>query len=183
MIPTKTYPLSAIMGEKITDKERIAEPTAQEVEVHANWVAMVGMGQSAVLLRQYARLIKTHAEAVAENARLKAVMDKYSEDEMLCNETIDRCAKVCEELEIEFCEEYKRSGYASYHEGMTDGAGNCVEAIRALKEGNEQPAQGMVSVPGEPTGAMMVAGASCIPIQYANMVRRCYNAMIAARPK
>ena len=25
MIPTKTYPLSAIMGEKITDKERIAE--------------------------------------------------------------------------------------------------------------------------------------------------------------
>jgi len=25
MIPTKTYPLSAIIGEKITDKERIAE--------------------------------------------------------------------------------------------------------------------------------------------------------------
>jgi len=46
-----------------------------------------------------------------------------------------------------------------------------------------QPAEGMVSVPEEPTGAMMVAGTSCIPIQDANMVRRCYKAMIAARPK
>jgi hypothetical protein len=25
MIPTKTYPLSAIMGDQLTDKERIAE--------------------------------------------------------------------------------------------------------------------------------------------------------------
>jgi hypothetical protein len=39
--------------------------TAQEVEEHANRIAMLGMGQSVVLLRQYARLIKTHAEAVA----------------------------------------------------------------------------------------------------------------------
>jgi len=64
--------------------------TAQEVEEHANRIAMLGMGQSVVLLRQYARLIKTHAEAVAENARLKAAMDKYSEDEMLCNDTIEQ---------------------------------------------------------------------------------------------
>jgi len=56
--------------------------TAQEVEEHANRIAMLGMGQSVVLLRQYARLIKTHAEAVAENARLKAALDRYSEDEM-----------------------------------------------------------------------------------------------------
>lgn len=62
--------------------------TAQEVEEHANRIAMLGMGQSVVLLRQYARLIKTHAEAVAENARLKAAMDKYSEDEMLCDKKI-----------------------------------------------------------------------------------------------
>jgi len=112
MIPTKTYPLSAIMGDQLTDKERIAELEAQvkHCEGHA-------------------------AELEAENARLREAMDKYSEDNMLCNDTIERCAKVCEELEIEFCEEYKRSGYASYHEGMTDGAGNCVEAIRALKEG------------------------------------------------
>jgi len=109
--------------------------TAQEVEEHANRIAMLGMGQSVVLLRQYAKMIQKYADAVAENARLREAMDKYSEDEMLCNDTIERCAKVCEELEIEFCEEYKRSGYASYHEGMTDGAGNCVEAIRALKEG------------------------------------------------
>jgi len=32
-------------------------------------------------LTEYAALIKTHAEAVAENARLKAAMDKYSEQE------------------------------------------------------------------------------------------------------
>jgi len=35
---------------------------------------------------------------LAENARLKAAMDKYSEDEMLCNDTIERCAKVCESV-------------------------------------------------------------------------------------
>ena len=29
MTPTKTYPLSAIMGEEITDKERIAELEAE----------------------------------------------------------------------------------------------------------------------------------------------------------
>ena len=29
MIPTKTYPLSAIMGEEMTDKERIAELEAE----------------------------------------------------------------------------------------------------------------------------------------------------------
>jgi hypothetical protein len=31
---------------------------------------------------------KKLALVLAENARLKAAMDKYSEDEMLCNETI-----------------------------------------------------------------------------------------------
>ena len=56
--------------------------TAQEVEEHANRIAMLGMGQSVALLRQYARLIKTHAEVLAENARLKAAMDKYSEDDL-----------------------------------------------------------------------------------------------------
>ena len=44
--------------------------TAQKVEEHA-------------LLRKYAALIKTYSDAVAENARLKAAMDKYSEDETL----------------------------------------------------------------------------------------------------
>ena len=48
----------------------------------------------------------------AENARLKAAMDKYSEDEMLL---IERCAKVCENLGKEIvCPE------------------ECAEAIRAL---------------------------------------------------
>jgi len=31
--------------------------------------------------------------ALAENARLKAAMDKYSEDEMLCNDTIEQPAQ------------------------------------------------------------------------------------------
>jgi hypothetical protein len=31
--------------------------------------------------------------AMAENARLKAAMDKYSEDEVLCNETIEQPAQ------------------------------------------------------------------------------------------
>jgi len=37
MIPTKTYPLSAIMGGQLTDKERIAELEAQvkHAEGHA----------------------------------------------------------------------------------------------------------------------------------------------------
>jgi hypothetical protein len=37
MIPTKTYPLSAIMGDQLTDKERIAELEAQlkHAEGHA----------------------------------------------------------------------------------------------------------------------------------------------------
>ena len=60
MIPTKTYPLSAIMGEEKTDKERIAELEGQlrHCEGHA-------------------------AELEAENVRLREAMDKYSEDETL----------------------------------------------------------------------------------------------------
>jgi hypothetical protein len=37
------------------------------------------------IVREYATLIKTYEEAVAENARLKAALDRYSEDEMLCD--------------------------------------------------------------------------------------------------
>ena len=37
----------------------------------------------ATIVRDYAALIKTYADAVAENARLKAALDRYSEDEML----------------------------------------------------------------------------------------------------
>ena len=91
--------------------------TAQEVEEHANRIAMLGMGQSVVLLRQYAALIKTYADSVAENARLKAAMDKYSEDEMLL---IERCAKVCEVMGFKHSECPEMSEY-------------CADAIRALK--------------------------------------------------
>jgi hypothetical protein len=59
MIPTKTYPLSVIMGNELTDKERTAELEARlkHCEGHA-------------------------AELEAENVRLREAMDKYSEDEI-----------------------------------------------------------------------------------------------------
>ena len=65
MIPTKTYPLSAIMGEEVTDKERITELEARlkHAEGHA-------------------------AELEAEVKALRKAMDKYSEDEMLCDKKI-----------------------------------------------------------------------------------------------
>lgn len=53
----------------------------------------------------------------AENARLKAAMDKYSEDEMLL---IERCAKVCEVMGAKHFECPEMSEY-------------CADAIRALK--------------------------------------------------
>jgi len=163
--------------------------TAQEVEEHANRIAMLGMGQSVVLLRQYARLIKTHANAVAENARLKAAMDKYSEDEMLCNDTIEQPADdalgYAQHLATALWEKYGKERAPNWK--PLDTVLGVLTQIDNMTAGmvrkDEQPAQGMVSVPVEPTGAMMVAGASCIPIQDANMVRRCYKAMIAARPK
>jgi len=106
--------------------------TAQEVEEYANQIAMLGMGRTVVVLRQYARLIKAHAETVAENTRLKAALDRYSEDEMLL---IERCAKICEQVEVEAWAAYKRGITLPHHEGMADGAANCATAIRALKGG------------------------------------------------
>jgi len=70
--------------------------------------------------------------ALAENAMLREAMDKYSEDEMLL---IERCAKVCEQVEVESWAAYKRGITLPHHEGMADGAANCATAIRALKEG------------------------------------------------
>ena len=97
MIPTKTYPLSAIMGDEVDDyergyaqgceegRERIAELEAQLK--HAE-------GHAAELEAEVKALRERLALAVAENARLKAAMDKYSEDEMLCNETIEQSAAI-----------------------------------------------------------------------------------------
>ena len=88
MIPTKTYPLSAIMGKD----------------------------------REYAALIKTYADAVAENVRLREAMNKYSEDEMLL---IERCAKVCEVMGAKHFECPEMSEY-------------CADAIRALTPKQER---------------------------------------------
>jgi uncharacterized protein (DUF3084 family) len=78
MIQTKTYPLSAIVGNELTDKERIAELEAQlkHCEGHA-------------------------AELEAENVRLREAMDKYSEDETLWNLRGELLLSCC----IEICQE------------------------------------------------------------------------------
>ena len=59
----------------------------------------------------------------AENARLKAALDKYSEDEMLL---IERCAKVCEVMGFKHSECPEMSEY-------------CADAIRALAPRKERP--------------------------------------------
>jgi hypothetical protein len=58
-----------------------------------------------------------------ENARLKAAMDRYSEDEMLL---IERCAKVCEAVGKDWKEQ---EDFLKEHAAMY-----LAEAIRALKE-------------------------------------------------
>jgi len=103
--------------------------TAQEVEEHANRIAMLGMGQSVVLLRQYAALIKTHANVVAENAMLREAMDKYSEDEVLL---IERFAKACESVYESY--ESKCDTWPEARPDALSGAEDCIRAIRTLKE-------------------------------------------------
>jgi uncharacterized coiled-coil protein SlyX len=87
MIPTKTYPLSVIIGEELTDKERISELEAQlkHCEGHS-------------------------AELEAEVKQLRKAMDKYSEDEMLL---IERCAKVCEVMGFKHSECPEMSEYCA----------------------------------------------------------------------
>ena len=129
MIPTKTYPLSAIMGEEMTDKERIAE-LLQAAIVFKNYaddlynkdprscaIINTPIQQRLWLAIDAAREGKRLKVIEAENARLKAAMDRYSEDEMLL---IERCAKVCERQGKERGECPEMPEY-------------CADAIRALK--------------------------------------------------
>ena len=59
MIPTKTYPLSAIMGNEVTDKERIAELEAQlkYTEQHAADLEAENLEAEILALRKIAGLI------------------------------------------------------------------------------------------------------------------------------
>ena len=66
--------------------------------------------------------------AVAENARLKAAMDKYSEDEVLL---IERCAKACEVVYENY--ESKCDTWPEARPDALSGAEDCIQAIRALK--------------------------------------------------
>ena len=93
MIPTKTYPLSAIMGNQLTDKERIAELADAFNKLcaeNADFVAeSIKADRRIAGLEAQLKHCEGHAaELEAENVRLKAAMDKYSEDEMLCDKKI-----------------------------------------------------------------------------------------------
>ena len=88
--------------------------TSQEVEEHANRIAEL----EAELADANEMLEKCNSKFIvaleAENARLKAALDRYSE------ELIERCAKVCEVMGFKHSECPEMSEY-------------CADAIRALK--------------------------------------------------
>ena len=69
------------------------------------------------IMRERDEAMRRLALALAENARLKAALDRYSEDEMLL---IERCAKICEVMGFKHSECPEMSEY-------------CADAIRALK--------------------------------------------------
>lgn len=120
MIPTKTYPLSAItdafnrvcaenadfVAEANRDEARIAKLEAQLAD--ANEMLEKCNSKFIVALE-------------AENARLKAALDKYSEDETLGELRGELLLRCC----IEICQE----------ESTDNGTSQKIEArIRALKE-------------------------------------------------
>lgn len=67
--------------------------------------------------------------ALAIESHLRAVED----------ETLERCAAACDQIEEKYYARYKgltkeRPTANPHDEGMSDGAGECAAAIRALKE-------------------------------------------------
>lgn len=98
MIPTKTYPLSAITGEELTDKERIveladafnrvcAENADFVVQSNADENRIAELEAQADAMEEFLGAVARHEQRLkvveADNAKLKAAMNKYSEDEML----------------------------------------------------------------------------------------------------
>jgi hypothetical protein len=71
---------------------------------------------------------KKLALVLAENARLKAALDRYSEDEILL---IERCAKVCESVYESY--ESKCDTWPEARPDALSGAEDCIRAIRELK--------------------------------------------------
>lgn len=123
MIPTKTYPLSAIMGKELTDKERIAELEAE-----------------LIMRREQAEGLQN--QWVKDTQKIVALEGTYEQRiKVVEAETIERCAKVCEQIETESHVKYKQD-YSGYWEGSCDGAGNCVVEIRALSpKVDQEPVQ------------------------------------------
>ena len=81
--------------------------------VGKDWVEI-----STLMLHCICDMARDSLDLQVENARLKAAMERYSEDEMLL---IERCAKVCEVMGFKHSECPEMSEY-------------CADAIRALKE-------------------------------------------------
>ena len=80
--------------------------------VGKDWVEI-----STLMLHCICDMARDSLDLQAENARLKAAMERYSEDEMLL---IERCAKACEVMGAKHFECPEMSEY-------------CADAIRALK--------------------------------------------------
>ena len=62
--------------------------------------------------------LEMQAEAAADQLRAAVLAER------------ERCAKVCEEIETAAWKEWKAT-YNTYHDGRSDGAGECAAAIRA----------------------------------------------------
>jgi cell division septum initiation protein DivIVA len=124
MIPTKTYPLSAIIGDEVDDYERGYAQGCEE-----------GRERIAELEAQLKHCEGHAAELETEVKALREAMDKYSEDEMMLNnDTIERCAKVADEFARDLFGLPQKETPVAVIATMETGAA-ISEAIRALKEG------------------------------------------------
>jgi hypothetical protein len=138
------------------------------IRIKNNAVGKDGVQISTLMLHCICDMARDSLDWQTENARLKVAMDKYSEDEMLCNDTIERCAKVCESV----YESYERpcDTWPEARPDALSGAEDCIRAIRALKEGNEQPAEAVpVALKDCPIGLFAAKdGELCLKTEYGN---------------
>jgi len=123
-----------------------------------------------------------------------AIWDRYSEDGddfsydmYLSHQAVEKKLALAVAALKEF--DPYRVGYGNSlsHDALNASWRSAKETLSQIEEGNEQPAQGVVSVPVEPTvemkraGTLTLKGAADFPEwQQAECV---YKAMLAARPK
>jgi len=122
-------------------EERNEMTTAQEVEdwrvkikkkIWSEFAAEPNEAHGKFLMKKFDELCDTALlgiNALAENARLKAALDRYSEDEVLL---IERFAKACESVYESY--ESKCDTWPEARPDALSGAEDCIRAIRTLKE-------------------------------------------------